>query len=147
MASAIIFYNVYECGSKDSETASKDVDTSKAGANVIIADGTENKINGSYVAKIYKSVTLSEDGTEVTDSKKLHKYDGAFYSKMSMNVSDGEEPIIRPDFADGQNPPDRSKDNSSVNAEISSTFTIQDGENYFSNIAPAESASTATTEP
>ena len=147
MASAIIFYNVYECGSKDSETASKDVDTSKAGANVIIADGTENNINGSYVAKIYKSVTLSEDGTEVTDSKKLHKYDGAFYSKMSMNVSDGEEPMIRPDFADGQNPPDRSKDTSSVNAEISSTFTIQDGENYFASIAPAESASTATTEP
>lgn len=383
MASAIIFYNVYECGSKDSETASKDVDTSKAGANVIIADGTENNINGSYVAKIYKSVTLSEEGTEATDSKKLHKYDGAFYSKMSMNVSggekgdgvlnitaenegldselhltinggninivsgndgintnedgvsvttvnagnlnilvsgetgegdgidsngwlvlnggnitsaacsssgdagidsdngiyinggtiaasgnmldrisgseqtfavfsfvsrekggntytvrdesgktvfsctpkndfsyliisfpelkaadhtlwrgdtqlagsegssqgrpgmgggrgdgeaapsdtemptgekptgdmpqgerpekperqDGEEPMSRPDFADGQNPPDRSKDNSSVNAEISSTFTIQDGENYFANIAPAESASTAATEP
>ena len=66
---------------------------------------------------------------------------------MSMNVSGGEEPMSRPDFADGQNPPDRSKDNSSVNAEISSTFTIQDGENYFSNIATAESTSTATTEP
>ena len=60
---------------------------------------------------------------------------------------DGEEPMSRPDFADGQNPPDRSKDTSSVNAEISSTFTIQDGENYFASIAPAESASTATTEP
>lgn len=92
---------VYECdtawvdydenGTEDYE-ATYAVDTSAAGANVIIADGTENTISGSYVAKIYKpeSVTLSEDGTEVTDAKKLHKYDGAFYSKMSMNVSGGE---------------------------------------------------------
>jgi len=88
VAPAVIFYNVYECGSTDTETAAKDVDTSAAGANVIIADGTENTVNGSYVARIYKpdSVELSEDGTEVADAKKLHKYDAAFYSKMSMNV-------------------------------------------------------------
>lgn len=92
VAPAVIFYNVYECGSADTETAKKDVDTSSAGANIIIADGTENHITGSYVARIYKpgSVELSEDGTEVVDSKKLHKYDGAFYSKMSMNVDGGE---------------------------------------------------------
>ena len=91
VAPAVIFYNVYECGSADAETAVKDVDTSAAGANVILADGTVNNIAGSYVARIYKpdSVELSEDGGEVVDSKKLHKYDGAFYSKMSMNV-DGE---------------------------------------------------------
>ena len=91
VAPAVIFYNVYECGSDDEETAKKDVDTSKAGANVIIADGTENNINGSYVAKIYKSYELNEDGTEVVDSKKLHKYDGAFYSKKTINVSGGEK--------------------------------------------------------
>ena len=91
VAPAIIFYNVYECGTDDEETATKDVDTSKAGANVIIADGTENNINGSYVARIYKSVELNEDGTEVVDSKKLHKYDAAFYSKKSMNVDGGEK--------------------------------------------------------
>ena len=89
VAPAVIFYNVYECGDADNPT--KDVDTSKAGANVIIADGTENHVNGSYVARIYKSVVLSDDGTEVIDSKKLHKYDGAFYSKMSMNVNGGEQ--------------------------------------------------------
>ena len=89
VAPAVIFYNVYECGSTDTESATKDVDTSAAGANVVIADGTVNNIAGSYVARIYKpdSVELSEDGTEVVDSKKLHKYDGAFYSKMSMNVN------------------------------------------------------------
>lgn len=86
VAPAVIFYNVYECGSKEPETATKDVDTKLAGANIIIADGSENNINGSYVARIYKSVELSEDGKEVVDSKKLHKYDGAFYSKMSMNI-------------------------------------------------------------
>lgn len=91
VAPGVIFYNVYECCSDEEENATKDVDTSAAGANVLILDGTDNTVNGSYVAKIYKSVELSEDGTEVVDSKKLHKYDGAFYSKMSMNIDGGEE--------------------------------------------------------
>lgn len=77
VAPALIFYNVYECGSSDVETAASEVDTYAAGANVIIADGSANNFDGSHVARIY------EPGT--TD--KLHKYDGAFYSKMSMNVS------------------------------------------------------------
>lgn len=93
VAPSIIFYNVYECGSDDAETANKTVDTSKAGANIQIADGTENTLNGSYVAKIYKSVVLNADGTEITDSKKLHKYDGALYSKMTMNI-DGNTGIL-----------------------------------------------------
>lgn len=79
VAPAVIFYNVYECGSGDTETATSEVDTSAAGANVIIADGTVNNITGSHVAKIYK------DGT--TDKK--YKFDGAFYSKMSMNIDGG----------------------------------------------------------
>jgi len=90
VAPAIIFYNVYECASKDGESATMSVDTKGAGANVIIADGSENNVSGSYVAKIYESYELSEDGTEIADSKKLHKYDGAFYSKQSINVN-GEE--------------------------------------------------------
>lgn len=91
VAPAIIFYNVYECANSDEETATKDVDTKNAGANIIIADGTENNISGSYVAKIYKSYELSEDGKEVVDSKKLHKYDGAFYSKKTMNINGGDK--------------------------------------------------------
>lgn len=77
VAPALIFYHVYECGSTDPETASAAVDTSAAGANVVIAAGSENNFTGSHVARIYK------EGT----TKKLHKYDGAFYSKMSMNIS------------------------------------------------------------
>lgn len=85
VAPALIFYNVYEC---DREFVAYDndenpdyqagpiVDTTAAGANVIIAAGSENTFTGSHVARIYK------EGT----TKKLHKYDGAFYSKMSMNI-------------------------------------------------------------
>ena len=92
VAPAVIFYNVYECGSDDAETATYEVDTSAAGANVIIADGTENTVRGSHVARIYKPGTqeLNAAGTEVLDAKKLHKYDAAFYSKKTMNVSGGE---------------------------------------------------------
>ena len=74
VAPAIIFYNVYECGDAEHPTAA--VDTAAAGANVVLADGSRNYVNGSHVAKIYKP------GTE----KKLHKYDAALYSKMSMNL-------------------------------------------------------------
>ena len=89
VAPGIIFYNVYECGNDDTEAASADVDTSAAGANIFIVGGTENVINGSYVARIYKpdSVVLNEDKTKVEEAKKLHKYDGAVYSRMSMNVN------------------------------------------------------------
>lgn len=91
VAPAIIFYNVYECSNSEEETATKDVDTQNAGANVMIADGTENNINGSYVAKIYKSYELSDDGKEIVDSKKLHKYDGAFYSRNTLNINAGDK--------------------------------------------------------
>lgn len=90
VAPGVIFYNVYEPCEADAQTATKDVDTSAAGANVLIADGTVNNVTGSYVARIYKSVELNEAGTEVVDSKKLHKYDAAFYSKMSMNINGDE---------------------------------------------------------
>ena len=81
VAPAFMVYNVYECGSTDPETASATVDTTAAGINVVLADGSENTFTGSHVARIYK------EGT--TD--KLHKYDGAFYSKMSMNISGESE--------------------------------------------------------
>ena len=80
IAPAVIFYNVYECG--NTEEAKKNVDTSKAGANVIIADGSLSNINGANVAKIFK---------DEAEEKKLHKYDAAFYSKMSMNIEGGAE--------------------------------------------------------
>lgn len=81
VAPAVIFYNVYECSDSSVDTKGI-VDTSAAGAVVVIADGSENHINGSYVAKIYK---------DNTEQKKLAKYDGAFYSKRTMNINGGAE--------------------------------------------------------
>ena len=86
VAPALIFYNVYECdrefvaydkGENPDYQASATVDTARAGANVVIAAGTENTFTGSHVARIY------QEGT----TKKLHKYDGAVFSKMSINVA------------------------------------------------------------
>ena len=77
VAPAVIFYRTYECGDTDRSTATSSVDTSEAGANVLLADGSTNYVSGSYVSKIY------EEGT----TNKLHKYDCAFYSKRSMNIS------------------------------------------------------------
>ena len=79
VAPAILFLNVYECdGDWSTETARADVDTSAAGANLILAAGSENTVHGSYVARIYKD----KEG-----QKKLWKQDGAIYSYMSMNVA------------------------------------------------------------
>ncbi len=75
IAPAVIFYNVYECGNSENSSES-------AGANVIIADGSQSNVNGANVAKIYE-----DNGKE----EKLHKYDAAFYSKMTMNISGGEK--------------------------------------------------------
>lgn len=78
VAPAIVFLNVYECdGSWSVETAKSDVDTSMAGANLILAENSVNTVRGNYVAKIYKD----KDG-----EKKLWKQDGAIYSYMSLNV-------------------------------------------------------------
>ena len=76
VAPAIVFYNAYECCATDAEDAVSVVDTSEAGANIIIADDTTNNITGSYVAKIY------EEGT----TSKLYKFDGTIHARMSMNV-------------------------------------------------------------
>ena len=85
VAPAVFFYQVYECdqdwtaydsGESGDYTPTGTVDTSAAGANVLLAAGSTNTVTGSHVARIYK------EGT----TKKLHKYDGAFYSRMSMNI-------------------------------------------------------------
>lgn len=83
VAPAVLFYEVYECDEDAmEETATKDVDTMNAGAKVILADGSVNNVSGSYVAKIFK---------DQEEEKKLHKYDGAFYSKASMEINGGEK--------------------------------------------------------
>ena len=83
VAPAVMFYEVYECDADASEeSATYEVDTTNVGAKVVLADGSVNNVTGSYVARIYK---------DNEEEKKLHKYDGAFYSKMSMEIAGGEE--------------------------------------------------------
>ena len=78
VAPAIVFRNVYECdGDRTTENATPDVDTTAAGANLILAMDSVNTVHGSYVAKVYK---------DNDQQKKLVKQDGAVYSYMSMNV-------------------------------------------------------------
>ncbi|MBQ3226132.1 MAG: carbohydrate-binding domain-containing protein [Clostridia bacterium] len=81
VAPAILFMNVYEWDyAWSTETAKADVDTKDVGAVLVFADGSENNIQGSHVAKIFKD----QEG-----EKKLWKQDGAIYSYMSMNVFGG----------------------------------------------------------
>lgn len=87
-ASAIVVYNAYECGSDDTETASMDVDTAAAGFNLILADDSENKVQGSHVAKIYRDGTTQEQ-VDASEAKKKWKFDGAIDSLVSLNI-DGE---------------------------------------------------------
>ena len=61
VAPAVIFYNVYESGQPDGP----------AGANVILAPGSTNRVVGSHT----------------------EEYDGALYSRMSMNI--GGEGLLR----------------------------------------------------
>lgn len=76
VAPAVLFLNVYECdGNWDKDTAQPNVDTSSAGANLILEG--ENYVSGSHVARIFK---------DKEEEKKLWKQDGALYSYMSMNV-------------------------------------------------------------
>ena len=82
VAPAVVFRRVYECdGDWSADTACATVDTSDAGAVVVIADGSVNNVTGSHVARIYK---------DNEEQKKLWKIDGAFYSFMSMNI-EGEQ--------------------------------------------------------
>lgn len=83
VAPAVVFYRVFECDNAwTAETATAEVDTAQAGANVVINDGTVNNVTGGHVARIYK---------DNNEQKKLWKIDGAFYSFASMNVAGGPE--------------------------------------------------------
>jgi len=78
VAPAVLFMNVYECDRYRTKKNSKmHVDTTSAGANIIIADGSVNNVTGSHVAKIFKDRKIE---------KKLWKQDGAIYSYMSINI-------------------------------------------------------------
>lgn len=90
VASGIVVYNAYECGSDDTETATKDVDTTNAGVHIILADDSENTVNGSHVVKIYKEGTTQED-VDAGNAKKQWKFDAAIDSLVSIAFDAEEE--------------------------------------------------------
>ena len=90
VSSAIVVYNAYECGSDDTETATKDVDTTNAGVHIILADDSENTVTGSHVAKIYKEGTTQED-VDAGNAKKQWKFDAAIESLVSIAFDAEEE--------------------------------------------------------
>ena len=95
VAPALIFYSAYESDNawESQSSWSATVDTTNAGANVILADGSVNEFNGTNVYRMLKA--KYKDDSEQTAygaklQKKARKTDGAFYSYVSMNVY-GEE--------------------------------------------------------
>ena len=93
VAPGVIFANVYECdnGWEDAQTHSHKVDTTEAGATVILADGTTNNVSGTNIFRILKTQYKDEDSKDTyPEQKKRLKTDGAFYSYQSLNI-DGEE--------------------------------------------------------
>ena len=89
VAPAVVFYDAYECDNtwEEREEAVSEIDISDAGAQVVLADGTENNVTGANVYRMLKP-TYKKEGSTV--QKKLWKMDGAFYSFVSLRV-DGEE--------------------------------------------------------
>lgn len=86
VASAIVVYNAYECGDDEEDSATKDVDTAEAGFNLILADDSENVVNGSHVAKIYEDGTTAEQ-VENDEAEKKWKFDAAIDSLVSFNIN------------------------------------------------------------
>ena len=89
VAPALIFKNAYEADNAwESRTSwTYNVDTSSAGANVVIADGSRNTFSGTNVYRLLKPEYKS--GSTSVQKKRL-KTDGAFYSYVSMNISGGD---------------------------------------------------------
>ncbi len=89
VAPALVFYSVYEGDNtwEDREEYSAGVDTSDAGANVVILDGTVNDFNGTNVYRMLKTEYKKDGVTQ----KKLRKTDAAFYSYVTMRIDGGTE--------------------------------------------------------
>ncbi len=90
VAPGVVFYSVYECDNawEDAQSYSHNVDTSDAGANVVLAEGSVNHVSGTNVFRILKTKLKDEDSADAYPAqKKSWKIDGAFYSYQSMNIS------------------------------------------------------------
>ena len=92
VAPSVIFYRLYECDyAWESRTEPiSSVDTTGAGARVVLADGTENSFSGANVFRLLKPQDQNDSSKA---QKKLYKADGAFYSCVSLEI-DGSTGIM-----------------------------------------------------
>ena len=83
VASGIVFGSVYECDNdwEDADEHSHIVDTTTAGARIVLADGTSNAVSGTNIFRILKTKYKDDDSTDAYPAqKKRLKMDGAVYS-------------------------------------------------------------------
>lgn len=92
VAPGILFTDLYECNNENTNLENDyEVDTQNAGANIIIADGSNNAVSGKNIYRILKTKYKNEDSNEIVKvQKKTYKYDAPFYSCVSM-VIDSED--------------------------------------------------------
>lgn len=76
VAPAVVFYKVYESGSAQGQ----------AGANIILAPGSENRISGANVYRILKPSYKDREGFG-QEQKKAWKIDGAIHSYQTLHIS------------------------------------------------------------
>ena len=89
VAPGIIINSAYECDNtwEDSDTHPSYVDTTNAGANVIIADDSNNTVSGYNIFRMLKTKYKDENSKDqIKVQKKNRKMDAAFYSTVSINV-------------------------------------------------------------
>ncbi len=94
VAPAVIYTDLYECDNawENADEHTADVDTAKAGAVLVIPDGTENTVDGNNIFRMLKTKYKNEDSTDaVKVQKKMRKNDAALYSLVTMNINGGNK--------------------------------------------------------
>lgn len=85
VAPSFIVYNAYEVDNNWEEEAThpSTADLTNAGIKIILVDGSENNFVGANVYRLLKAKYKDDSNTE---QKKRYKYDGSFYSTVSMLI-------------------------------------------------------------
>ena len=90
VAPGIVFYSAYECDSEWEERGSysASVDTSDAGATVVIADGSKNSVSGTNIYRMLRTKYKDDDSTdEIKVQKKMCKDDGINTNEDGVSVT------------------------------------------------------------
>ena len=94
VAPALIFDDLYECDNawEEKETYPSTIDTSNAGASVIIADDSDNTISGQNIYRMLLTKYKNDDSSDaIKTQKKARKIDAPLYSYVTMNINSEEK--------------------------------------------------------